>query len=82
MEKACKRKKDQHASGERWEASFFHGGHVAVAEFAQIIVGIGILAVGVAIGLCYLARLSSGSQLDHQTMCLQTCEEIAIFSHV
>ena len=35
MEKACKRKKDQHASGERGEASFFHGGHAAVAELAH-----------------------------------------------
>ena len=35
VEKACKRKKDQHASGERGEVSFFHGGHVVVAEFAH-----------------------------------------------
>ena len=35
VEKACKRKKDQQESGGRGEASFFHGGHVAVAEFAH-----------------------------------------------
>ena len=35
VEKACKRKKDQHESGARGEASFFHGGHAAVAEFAH-----------------------------------------------
>ena len=35
VEKACKRKKDQQESGRRGEASFFHGGHVAVAEFAH-----------------------------------------------
>ena len=35
MEKACKRKKDQQERGPGGEASFFHGGHVAVVEFAH-----------------------------------------------
>ena len=35
VEKACKRKKDQMQGGASGEASFFHGGHAAVAEFAH-----------------------------------------------
>ena len=35
VEKACKRKKDQQERGPGGEASFFHGGHVAVVEFAH-----------------------------------------------